>query len=130
LRDTAVYYVSRKTLWARALSTGKLLWSQPLRGPAGPWCVAGRRGALLAYPVHVPTLPRWYWVALGGALLPLPAGGRPGREFAIHCCDPKDGRLVQRLNFPGPALHSAVQVLPRGLVVEVGCKAWGVAGAE
>jgi outer membrane protein assembly factor BamB/tetratricopeptide (TPR) repeat protein len=129
LRGTAFYYAVRKTLWARSLSGGRLLWSQPLRGAAEAWHVAGCGGTVLAHPADPEALPRWCWISLGGALVPFPLGRRQGKEFAVLCRDARDGRLVQRLNFPGPERGAAVQLLPHGLVVAAGGKTWGLSGA-
>src|SRR5262249_24376110 len=76
--DTALYLVSRQVLQARSLADGRRLWDVAQPGPAGPWRTVRTRDWLIAYPSQ--------------------AG--PGESFPVVCCDPKDGQVVQRLNFP------------------------------
>jgi outer membrane protein assembly factor BamB len=126
LDRTALYYVSRKILCARSLATGKLLWSRPVGGADGPWRAVSVGRTVLAYPIRPAILPRWSWVPLGGANLALPVPVHRGDHFAVLCCDAKDGRLVQRLNFPGPVVEAAVQFLPHHMVIGADGKMWGL----
>jgi hypothetical protein len=48
--------------------------------------------------------------------------------FPVLFHDPRDGRLVQRLNFPAPAREGALQMLPNGLVAGAAGQAWGLTG--
>ncbi len=122
----AVFYVSRGVLTARSLADGKLLWSQPLDGPAGAWRAVCSPRAVLAIPVRRSLRPSWYWVPLGDVPLALPIRLPAGRGLAVLVHDPETGRLVQRLNFPSPVSAAGVQVLPHRLVVEVAGRAWGL----
>jgi outer membrane protein assembly factor BamB/tetratricopeptide (TPR) repeat protein len=125
----AVYYVTRNVLHARALADGKLLWSRPLSGPAGTWRAVACGGGVMVYPTRVRLQPHWSWVPLGGTALALPVRIQGPRGLPVLFCDPKDGQLLQRLNFPAAA-GTAVQTLPHRLVVEVGGQAWGLRDAD
>jgi outer membrane protein assembly factor BamB len=109
LDDRAVYYVSRSVLYARSLADGKRLWSRPLPRGAAAWRVVSCRDHVLAYPVRV-------------------RDGARGLVFPVLFHDARDGRLVQRLNFPAPAREGTLQMLPNGLVAGAAGQAWGLAG--
>jgi outer membrane protein assembly factor BamB/tetratricopeptide (TPR) repeat protein len=123
---SAFYYVARNVLSARSLAGGKLLWSRPLAGPAATWRAVDCGGAVLAYPAYIRLEPKWYWLALGETVLSLPLQVRTEVTIPVLCCDPKDGRLLQRLNFPAREPAFAVQVFPHRLVVGVDGRAWGL----
>jgi tetratricopeptide (TPR) repeat protein len=126
----AVFYVSRRVLWARSLAGGKLLWSRPLAGPVGSWRAVHCGAAVLAYPVRLRPELTWSWVPLGNGGVAVPVRARPEVTIPVHCCNPKDGRLMQRLNFLARDLAFAVQVFPNRLVVGVDGRAWGLVDAE
>src|SRR5262249_6010358 len=110
LNKVAVYYANRTFLCARSLANGKLLWARPLPGPRGTWGTMCCGDWLLAYPVDRAARPLTF-------------------AWPILICDPKDGALVQRLNFAADPLETAVQVVPDGLVVASGRGVWGLSSA-
>jgi outer membrane protein assembly factor BamB/tetratricopeptide (TPR) repeat protein len=126
LDRTVLYYVSRKILCARSLATGRLLWSRPVGGAEGPWRAVCVGQSVLAYPTRPALMLGLCWVPLGGAVMALPVRVLKQDHFAVLCCDAKDGRLVQRLNFPGAVTEPAVQFLPNRVVVEAERKIWGL----
>ena len=110
----AVYFVSRNILQARALKDGKLLWKLPLTGPPGRWRALLERGSLLAFPVESSELQchlGWFNQHLSLNLtLPPQEHGQP--SFPVVVCDPKTGRLTQRLNFSNLRPLMTVQCSP------------------
>jgi outer membrane protein assembly factor BamB len=155
-QDADVFYgVQDRTLFARSLKDGSLLWRQPLAGPAGRWRTRRCGDALLAYPIEAKGRRfqfRWLTAAVqwtGSS----PPEEKPGRGYPVVCCDAKTGRLVQRLDFmvdsqsvarldpddasvlPGFAMERAqrrplVHLSAQGLVVAAGGRAWGLTAAK
>ncbi len=147
----AFYGVQDRTLFARSLKDGSPLWRQPLAGPLGRWRTQRFGDALLAFPAEA-TGRRFSFRWLAGAVQWtewLAPEEKPGRDFPIVCCDPKTGRLIQRLNFTVDSQSVArlesddASILPefgmrtvvgqplvnlsgRGLIVAVGGRAWGL----
>jgi outer membrane protein assembly factor BamB/tetratricopeptide (TPR) repeat protein len=117
-------YVQRRILHARSLATGKLLWSQALRGPAGAWRALCVGETVLAYPVRAQPRLRWSELPPVGMVPSLLVESRAAEGFSVYCLDAKDGELVQRLNFAGSSSAGVVAVLPHGLAVGVGDQAW------
>lgn len=116
--DDALYFAARNILYACSLNDGRPLWTRALPGPPASWQVTRARGHVVVYPLawaSTPPLPR-------GAL---PKTSRP-QDFPILLCDPKDGQLVQRLNFPCDGSAGQVQFLTKGLVALSGGEAWGL----
>jgi outer membrane protein assembly factor BamB len=97
-------FISRNALEARELTEGKRLWELSLTGSAGPWQVVRARRAVVAFPRRV----------------------RAGDSFPVFVCDPKDGHLMQRLNFPASAPRAAVQLGEKNMAVLVGDQMWGL----
>ncbi len=148
----AFYGVQDRVLFARSLKDGALLWEQQLAGPVGRWRTRRVGDALLAYPAETHGV-RFQFRWLAGALQWegwRPPEDGPGRGYPVVCCDPKTGRLVQRLNFvvgsrsvarldpdgagvlPALAVEMVegrplVHLSPQGLVVAAGGRAWGLA---
>jgi hypothetical protein len=131
-------------LEAIALADGKRLWDRPVGATEGGWRVRFTKNALLVHPSRA--LPVIDSAALARRCLPLglsaavPAGigtaaagaavvsrreQAPSR-FAVLVCDPKDGQLIQRLNFAGHGTNADVLLTPRGLVVNVGGAVFGL----
>jgi outer membrane protein assembly factor BamB len=120
LDRAAVYYASRHFLCARSLKDGKLLWARPLPGRTGNWRVACCGKWVLVHPVHPKQAGQDddTWSQATAELI-----------WPVFFCDPKDGAVVQRLNFAEPALETAVQLVRHGLVVAAAGRVWGFAGA-
>src|SRR5262249_24237308 len=98
----AFYGVQDRGLFARSLKDGAGLWRPPVARPPGRWRTHRVGGALFAYPTEVRGARfqfRWLFEQLQWeGRLPLEEDSGVG--FPVVCCDPKTGRLVQRLNFP------------------------------
>jgi outer membrane protein assembly factor BamB/tetratricopeptide (TPR) repeat protein len=105
--DAALYYVSRRILVARALTTGRVLWSRALSGPSGEWNITVSNGFVLA--IATPAL--------------------KGKGLRLTICAASDGALVEVVDFPGVKPEGGVQVFRHGLVVAVDGQAWGLASA-
>jgi outer membrane protein assembly factor BamB/tetratricopeptide (TPR) repeat protein len=138
LDASALYYVSRGILYARARANGKPLWSLPLDGPAGPWRLVCTPHSLFVFPAQDPRQARWSpffgddpltFPFMGTAPLVIPFAVDV-QDFPVVICDPAGGRLVQRLVFAAAAGESALQFLRHGLVVARAGKAWGLFGEE
>jgi outer membrane protein assembly factor BamB len=125
---TAFYYVDRKVLCARSLASGKFLWLRPLSGPDGAWKTTCTGPAVVAYCARPAPTPRWCWVPLGSIILALPLRVRHEDNFPMLCCDTRDGQLVQRVNFAGPATEAAVQILRQRIMVAVQGQVWALDG--
>jgi outer membrane protein assembly factor BamB len=151
----AFYGVQDRTLFARSLKDGLLLWRQPLAGPSGRWRTQRFGDTLLAYPIESKGRRfqfRWLTAALQWTGCS-PPEEKPGRGYPIVCSDAKTGRLVQRLDFmvdsqsdarldpawggvlPAFAMEttegqSVVRVSAQGMIVVVNGKAWGLSAAK
>jgi outer membrane protein assembly factor BamB/tetratricopeptide (TPR) repeat protein len=117
--EHAVYWAVRGVLHARAMADGKPLWEAPLTGAVGPWRTTRTRRHLVAWP----------------------DGARSTGEYPIAVFDPKDGQLIERLNFRvGPVSPAssggdtgaglAVQLFGHGAAVVVRDEAWGLTAAR
>ncbi len=104
LDETAVYFVSGGVLVARSLADGKLLWQLPLSASGGSWQTVRSRHYVVVFP------------------------RAPGEThaFPVLFCDPKDGQVIQRLNFPADGSQAAVQWFAQSMAVLVGNQAWGL----
>jgi outer membrane protein assembly factor BamB len=151
----AFYGVQDRVLFARSLKDGSLLWRQMLAGPSGRWRTQQFGDALLAYPIEGKGWRlqfRWLTAALQWTGCS-PPEEKPGRGYPVVCCDPKTGRVVQRLNFavasqsvarldPGgddvlPMFamekmeeRSLVHLSAQGMIVVVNGRAWGLTAAK
>ncbi len=97
----AFYGVQNRTLFARSLKDGSLLWRQSLAGSLGRWQTQRSGDALLAYPLEGKGWRfqfRWLAAAVQWTECS-PPEEKPGRGYPVVCCDAKTGRLVQRLDF-------------------------------
>ena len=97
----AFYGVQDRTLFARSLKDGSLLWRQPLAGPSGRWRTQRIGDALLAYPLEGKGWRfqfRWLTAAVQWTGCS-PPEEKPGCGYPVVCCDAKTGRLMQRLDF-------------------------------
>jgi outer membrane protein assembly factor BamB len=92
-----VYLAGRESLRAFALDDGRPLWSAPLAASQQAQRVVRTQSALLVHPTVMAA----------------------GQEFSVSNFDPKDGQLVQRLNF-GPTSAAAVQLCRHNLIVATG----------
>jgi outer membrane protein assembly factor BamB len=151
----AFYGVQDRTLFARSLKDGSLLWRQPLAGPSGRWRTQRFGDALLAYPIEAKGWRfqfRWLTAALQWTGCS-PPEEKPGRGYPVVCCDAKTGRLVQRLDFAVDSQSFArldrngADVLPvfamerveglplvyvskHGLIVALNGRAWGLSAGK
>jgi hypothetical protein len=95
----AVYGVEEASLTARSLADGRVLWRRALDGARG-WQARRAGDYLTVWPVPSAADARFRFRSLLGAvqwnLGPLL---KPEAVFAVACCDPKTGQLIQRLNF-------------------------------
>jgi hypothetical protein len=115
LDDTAVYLVQNNRLLAHALSDGRLLWKRTLPAVASHWHMVRTRNALIAFPRDGRTVQwQWRWLFMTAQLrLTFPSGGG---DLSVLVCDPRTGRLAQRLSFPlavpSAALRCRFDLLP------------------
>src|SRR5262249_34728175 len=141
-----VYLVIGNVLHALALVDGQQIWKRPLTGYQGEWQVVATKGCLLIYPcearpdAHAASLFRRALPMDVTALVPTQLACVRGfaslaatlvleqstSRFSIYVSDPKDGQLLQQLNFAGQGRFAAVNVFPRGLVVALNGSAWGL----
>jgi hypothetical protein len=151
----AFYGVQDRVLFARSLKDGSPLWEQPAPWPARRWRTRRVGEVLIAYPVEPPREQFQFRWLFGG----LQWEGRlaeeddPGRGFPILCCDPKTGRLVQRINLAVPRQSllgvesneatilpslrikpveggSLVSLTANGIIVAAGAEGWGLSAAK
>ncbi len=95
----ALYIAEDRSLTARSLADGRLLWTRPLDG-GGDWQVRRVGDYLAVYPGASAAEARFSFRSpLGSVQWNLGPLLTPEAVFALHGCDPKTGRLVQRLNF-------------------------------
>jgi outer membrane protein assembly factor BamB len=142
----SVYLVAGNLLRAVSLADGKPLWDAPLTGGAGPWRVQATGRWLLAHPAEARTeldtvhALRRYQVLDGTALYPtqaaLPLSGAlplvlrthwqatAPAQFPVLLCDPRDGQLVQRLNFTTRGPQADLVAGPRGMFVGLADAVW------
>jgi hypothetical protein len=94
----AVYFAEDRALVARSLADGRVLWQRTLHG-ADAWQVRRERDHLTVYPIPPAVEARFRFRSPFGSvqwiLGPLLT---PEAVFAVSCCDPKSGQLIQRLN--------------------------------
>ncbi|MBY0526093.1 MAG: PQQ-binding-like beta-propeller repeat protein [Gemmataceae bacterium] len=148
LDATAVYLSAGNTLLAIGLADGKRIWQQSLSPRDTRWHVVLTRQGLLAHPLHAFTdlepalLMRRSLPASPGALLPtlaplpLPSAlplilararmEQSSSSFPVHCCDPRDGRPIQRLNFTASGTSASLAVFQRSAVVVTNGQMWGL----
>jgi hypothetical protein len=137
--QTAIYYGTGKVLQATSLSDGKRLWEQPLPASGGRWRVVRTESTVAVY-----ARPQWarVWaraacqvpVGLTQISLPLPRFSDTlpdsARGFTILLHDPKDGQLVQRLNFTTVQPWASAAWLQRGVMVGAEDRAWCLRAAS
>jgi len=136
-----LYYAVDQVLHARSVTEGKKLWSQPLPAPAGAWKVVSLGPAVAVYPL--PSLPLLWdrasrvpcLVPLGFSQVALPVPSAPRSPynapgFCVQLHDPRDGQLIQRLNFATIHQWAVLQRFGRQLAVAANSKAWGLAGVR
>jgi hypothetical protein len=154
----AVYLIDGGTVSARSLADGRLLWERRLAGGTLAWGLRRTGDYLIASPSRTPRARfRFRW--LSGTVQwerDLSLDGHGG--FPVVCCDPKSGRVVQRLNFQAapprlsarfrggdgitflPEIDAAtvlapdpwpdVQLCGSGLVAAFGRRVWGLRGSD
>src|SRR5262249_12116815 len=106
---------------ARSLEDGRLLWEQPLRGPASEgreppvtWHVRRLRDGLVAYPTQARAVQlefRWLFGSVQWKMGD-PGGAGEGRDLSVVCCRPGTGQAVQRLNFRAEVPRVRTQFRP------------------
>ena len=124
LDQTAVYFVSRNVLHARALDDGRSLWQLPLGGTVGPWRVVRSHHALIALPLQAEQEFDRPWTA-GGYLMAFP-WELAWRDLPVLLCDPGRGQVVRRLQLPAQGPRVAVQVLEQATVIGLAGHAWAL----
>jgi hypothetical protein len=111
----AVYGIEERSLTARSLTDGKVVWQRSLDG-AGGWQVRRVGDSLMVWPRPSAEDARFRFRSPLGALQwnlgPLLT---PESVFTVGCRDPKTGQLVQRLNF---RLESPARTTWRGRTTE------------
>jgi hypothetical protein len=130
---TAVYLAYDNVLLARSLADGKLLWKRrvgaglprPYATAAG-WQVRRAGGCLVVWSRQADWL-RWSWLPAGPFAAAAPLRAALGRPLPVLIHRPRDGKLLQRFDFPTTVPRGTVQFLPGRLVVGVPGSAWGVA---
>ncbi len=95
----AIYFAEDRSLVARSLTDGRVLWQRTLHG-ADAWQVRRVVDYLAVYPIPSAQDARFRFRSPFGAvqwiLGPLLT---PEAVFTVSCCDPKSGQMIQRLNF-------------------------------
>lgn len=108
----ACYFVQDQVLYACALASGKLLWTQALAGPGGPWRTVRAGAYVVSYPTgacHREILFRWRFGSLKWTVdWPLEQHAGEGTPFVVH--EAQTGKLVQRLNLPADPVRLHFQV--------------------
>jgi outer membrane protein assembly factor BamB/tetratricopeptide (TPR) repeat protein len=152
----AAYLVQGDSLFAYALADGRLLYSAPLPAHAEHWQILRTPQWLICYPRNYHAAQwrlRWLFASAQLRLSPAPAA-EPERSLAVFICDPRTGRLLQRLNFSAAAERAtwcwavdsslalfpqlsrrfvtlpesapALQISERGIMMEWQEQAWGL----
>ena len=124
LDQTALYFVSRGVLHARALSDGRSLWRLPLDHSPHPWRVLHAHGSVVVFPVQAERAWRRPWLA-GGYLVAFP-WEIEWRDLPVLICDPEKGCVVQRLHVPAAGPEVAAQLVDRGVVLALPGNAVGL----
>jgi outer membrane protein assembly factor BamB len=122
--ETAVYFVSRNVLHARALDDGRSLWQLPLREAPGPWRVVRSHSSLIVLPVKAQQALDRPWTA-GGYLMAFPWEVE-WRHVPVLLCDPGEGQVVRRLHLPATGPRIAVQAVERGVAIGLDGKTWRI----
>jgi outer membrane protein assembly factor BamB len=95
----AVYGVEEASLAARSLVDGRVLWRRALEGTRG-WQARRMGDYLTVWPVPSAEDARFRFRSpLGAVQWDLGPMLTAEAVFAVMCCDPKTGQLIQRLNF-------------------------------
>jgi outer membrane protein assembly factor BamB len=145
---TALYVTINGGLHALALADGRTLWDQPFPLTPDRWQVIVTQRYLLLHPAEArPDVAadalRRRWLPVNPAavlpttaLLPLPMAlstlltstdlDRTRGQFPIAICDPKDGRLIQRLNFRAMGTSAGIALHERSAVIVTAAGAWGL----
>ena len=108
--DTSFYYIHAGELHARSLNDGTLQWTQALPPGAARWQLRYTKDYLAVQPSSPSSLP---------------VGEGQDARGSIAFIDPWDGRLLQRLPFPGPPGPAEVLLTPRVVLVSAGGKIFG-----
>jgi hypothetical protein len=118
-----VYLMQGNRLRAYALADGRLLYSVSLPARAGHWQVLRTQHCLICLPRNYQAVQwqlRWLFATAQLWLSAAPSL-EPERLLAVFLCNPRTGRLLQRLNLAAPAqrgdwsgsLDSSFVLLPR-----------------
>jgi outer membrane protein assembly factor BamB len=127
--ETAIYYVSRNILHARALTAGRRLWELALPQPAGRWRIIRLGRHLAAVPLSASPSPNESSAA-GAPEVMSRAFSRRHVEISILICDSHDGKLIQRLSFRPRSAPWSYQRVASGIVVAAAGQAWGFTQAS
>ncbi len=111
----AIYLVHDGVLHAYATADGRRLWQQALPNASRP-----------GKPSHED---HWQLRHAGSCLIAYPQCAAQRHGFPVLLCDPKDGQLIQCLNFPATDHPPAVARLERRLAVALGNTVWGLTTA-
>jgi hypothetical protein len=125
--DKHVFYVSGKYLYARALDDGRLLWRRTLPDSPTGWRLRRTAQALLIYQAPPPE-PIFLTLPAGKLVITAPINRQAAYSFEIRALDPKDGQLLQRLDFGLSPDGGRVQFFRDMLVVTARGNAWGIRG--
>ena len=136
----AVYFVYDGVLTSLGMDDGRKRWERPLAGAGARgirWRTLRAGEYVLAYPAEGRRLSCAVPLSFGM----VECGLTLAAEFPVVICDRKTGKLVQRLNLPWngtrlwlrrnradgeEAVQPAVAVMPGGLSILLGDRAWGV----
>jgi outer membrane protein assembly factor BamB len=95
----AVYFVEDRSLIARSLADGRVMWQHPLDAADG-WHVRRVGDFLMVYPVPSGGESQFRFRSpLGSVQWKVDSSLKHEAVFTVACHDPKTGKLVQRLNF-------------------------------
>jgi hypothetical protein len=134
--NEAVYYATRKGVYARRITDGRALWVLPLGPLSCPWRILLLGQHLLAFPSEIPRKGHWSPVYEKPALsfpffdpqvMHFPFMVQV-RDFPVVICQLADGKMVQQMRLTAEGLRAGVQIIDQGVVVGAGNRAWGFRG--
>jgi len=136
LDRSAVYLNVGEALEARAVSDGRRLWRTALPVAGQRWQVIPTRHALLAVPQQATLAAnasflwrRWLGLTPGGlwtATTSAVALAQSPSRASVVVCDPKDGKVLQTLDFAGQGGAFQVNVVGSRVVVAMTGSVWGL----